>query len=248
MRVMIVDDEALARERLRALLAETEVPVDVVGEAASGKQALPLIHAERPDLVFLDVQMPVLDGFDVLDLIAPPRPHVVFVTAYDEYALRAFEVHALDYLTKPVNLERLRGSLQRIQGLVAQQAPDPALDAFTATRTDVPLRRLTLHVGSRLRVVDPAEVQYFEARDKLVLAHTGRSAPHVDFPLQQLEQRLDAAQFLRIHRAFLVNVTQIRELVPWFSGTYQLKLMDGRTLPLARRRVRAVKAFLKGER
>ncbi len=246
-RAILVDDEPLARERMRMLLDQAEVPVSIIGEAASGKEALPLIHSKRPDLVFLDVQMPVLDGFDVLDLMAPPRPHIIFVTAYDEYALRAFEVHALDYLMKPVRLERLTHSLQRVASLMDSGQPaNDGLQALSNTRSDHPLRRLTLHIGTRLRVVEPTEVQYFEAKDKLVVAHTAEGSPLTDLTLQQLEDRLDPAHFLRIHRAFLLNVTQIRELIPWFSGTYKLKLKSGATLPVARRRVQAVKAFLRG--
>ncbi|MEM9665365.1 MAG: LytTR family DNA-binding domain-containing protein [Bacteroidota bacterium] len=245
MRVVLVDDEPLARERLRDLLHRSDVHVDVVGEADGGKRAVPLIYETRPDLVFLDIEMPGLDGFDVLDLLAPPRPHVVFVTAYDAYALRAFEVHALDYLTKPVRLERLTASLRRIAALLDQ--PPAALNAFAQSRTSAPLRRLTLHAGRKLRVIEPADVLCFEAQDKLVFAHlrTGGSYP-IDFTIQALAERLDSDRFLRVHRAFLVNVTTIRELQPWYSGTYQLRLEDGRDVPVARRRVRAVKALLRG--
>lgn len=244
LRAILVDDEFLARERLRKLLSQVDVDVEIVGDAASGRQAIPLIHEMQPDLVFLDVQMPVLDGFDVLDLLAPPRPHVVFVTAYDEYALRAFEVHALDYLTKPVSRERLQASLERITSLIATKQPPEGLDTLQQERATQPLRRLTLHVGSRLRVVEPTEVRYFEARDKVVFAHTAERDYFTDFTLQTLEQRLDTSQFLRIHRSFLINVATIRELTPWFSGTYQLKLTDGTLLPVSRRRVKPLKTFL----
>jgi len=244
LRAVLVDDEFLARERLRKLLGQVDVDVEIVGDAASGRQAIPLIHETRPNLVFLDVQMPVLDGFDVLDLLAPPRPHVVFVTAYDEYALRAFEVHALDYLTKPVSRERLQASLERITSLIAEKQPPEGLDTLQRERSNQPLRRLTLHVGSRLRVVEPTEVRYFEARDKVVFAHTDERDYFTDFTLQTLEQRLDTSQFLRIHRSYLINVATIRELTPWFSGTYQLKLKDGTLLPVSRRRVKPLKAFL----
>lgn len=244
LRVVLVDDEFLARERLRKLLGQVEIDVEIVGDAASCRQAIPLIHETRPDLVFLDIQMPVLDGFDVLDLIAPPRPHIVFVTAYDAYALRAFEVHALDYLTKPVSRDRLQESLERITDLIAaKQAPD-GLASLEEERSTQPLRRLTLHVGSRLRIVEPSDVRYFEARDKVVFAHTEERDYFTDFTLQTLEQRLDGSQFLRIHRSYLINVATIRELTPWFSGTYQVKLTDGTLLPVSRRRVKHLKTFL----
>lgn len=246
LRALLADDEPLARERLRALLHDAEVEVQIVGEASGGKEAVTLVHEVRPDVLFLDVQMPVLDGFDVLDLLAPPRPHVVFVTAFDEYAVRAFEEHALDYLTKPVRLERLERTLRRVTDLVAADQTDPALDALSAAREHEPLARIALQAGRRLRIVAPEEVTHFEAQDKIVLAHLDGRAYPVDFTLQVLEERLDAAQFLRIHRAILVNVEAIRELVPWFSGTYQVKLDGGATVPLARRRVKTVKNLLRG--
>lgn len=244
---VIVDDEPLARERLRGLLGRAGVAIEVAGEAPNGREAVPLIHDLQPDLVFLDIQMPGLDGFDVVDLLAPPRPHIVFVTAFDEYALRAFEVHALDYLTKPVRLERLNGSLQRIDGLLTQQLPDESVDRLAEARQAEPLRRLTLQIGRRLRVAEPTEVRYFEARDKLVFARLfdGKEYP-THFTLQTLEDRLDDALFLRVHRAFLVNVRAIRELAPWYSGTFQLRLDDGSELPVSRRRSRAVKDVLSG--
>ncbi|MEL6610888.1 MAG: LytTR family DNA-binding domain-containing protein [Bacteroidota bacterium] len=246
LRVVLVDDEPLARTRMRMLLAEAEQDVEVIGEAGSGREAVPLIHEARPDVLFLDIQMPVLDGFDVLDLLAPPRPHVVFVTAYDEFALRAFEVHALDYLTKPVRAERLARSLSRVAAMVAAGTPDAALDGFQATRARAPVHRLTLRAGRSLRVAEVAEVLAFEAREKLVFArHAGRDYP-VDFTIQELETRLPAERFVRVHRAVIVNVEAMRELLPWFSGTYRLRLKDGTEVPVSRRRVRTLKARLGG--
>ena len=245
LRVILVDDEPLARERLRGLLHRADTEVELVAEAGSGREAIPLIHEHRPDLVLLDIQMPGLDGFDVVDLLAPPRPHIVFVTAFDTYALRAFEVHALDYLTKPVTLERLNRLLARIEALKERNASDEALDRLEASRAEAPLRRLTLQMGRRLRVTEPEEIRYFEAREKIVLAHLfeGKAYP-THFTIQTLERRLDHTAFLRIHRAFLVNLTAIRELSPWFSGTLQLGLDDGTKLPISRRRVRAVKQII----
>ncbi len=245
MRAVIVDDEPLARERLRGMLERATVHVDVVAEAGSGREAIPLIHSAAPDLVFLDIQMPGLDGFDVVDLLAPPRPHIVFVTAFDQFALKAFEVHALDYLTKPISLERLNGSLGRVAGLVAQHLPDDGLARLEAARKDTPLRRLPLQRGRHLRITEPDEIRYFEAREKLVFAclFDGSEYP-THFTLQTLEERLDEATFIRIHRAYLVHVKAIRELSPWFSGTFQLRLDDGSQLPVSRRRARAVKDVL----
>lgn len=242
MRCILVDDEPLARERFRSLLDEADADVTIVGEAGSGKKAVPLIHDTQPEVVFLDVQMPVLDGFDVVDLLAKPRPHIVFVTAYDEYALKAFEVHALDYLTKPVRLTRLNDTLQRLKS-ASPTASRNGLEALQQERHDQRLRRLTVHVGRKLRVVDLDEVRYIEAEDKLVFVHLDDKRYRTDFTLQELEQRLDD-RFVRIHRSVIVNLEATYELVPWSSGTYRLRLNDGTELPVARRRTQDVKAAL----
>ena len=256
LRAVVVDDEPLARERLVALLAEVAPHVEVVGQAEGGRAAVPLVHRERPDVVFLDVAMPVIDGFDVVDLLAPPRPHVVFVTAYDDHALRAFEVHALDYLVKPVARERLAEAVRRV-GAVERPATGAAsaadgLDALRGSPDRRPLSRLAVHVGRRLRVVDVAEVDYFEASEKLVLARLRGAPPSaelpVDFTLDALERRLDPGRFVRSHRAFLVHLDRVREVVPWFSGGYRLRLDGGAELPVSRRRARDVRAVLTGRR
>lgn len=245
MRCILVDDEPLARERLRTLLQEADASVEIIGEAESGKDAVPLIHEAQPDVVFLDVQMPVLDGFDVVDLLAEPRPPIVFVTAYDEYAIQAFEVHALDYLTKPVRLERLNKTLRRMQAAPGTRTADARLDALRRERQDRPLRRLTVHVGRKLRVVDLDAVRHITADDKLVFVHLADTKYRTDFTLDELERRLDD-RFVRPHRAHIVNLDVVHELIPWSSGTYRLRLKDGTELPVARRRAQKVKAALGG--
>ncbi len=257
LRCLIVDDEALARERLGLLVAEAGGAV-VVGEAAGGREALEQVAARAPDVLFLDVEMPGLDGFDVVDLLDPAaRPAVVFVTAFDAYAVRAFDVHAVDYLTKPVRPARLREALGRLRDRAARDATGARLDALLAPATQArppgaPLARLTLNVGGRLVVVPAADVQRFEADDKATVATpfpggglAGRPGL-VEFTLDTLEARLDAAQFVRVHRSVLVHVRAVRELVPWFSGTYRVRLVDGTEVPLARRRAAAVRALLGG--
>ncbi len=241
-RAIIVDDEELARQRLRMLLSEGEIPVEVVGEAESGQAAIPLIHESRPDVVFLDVRMPVLDGFDVVELLPKPRPHIVFVTAYDEHALRAFEVHALDYLTKPVRASRLAETLRRIN--MNRTDAGPKMEEAVRTRVAEPLRRLTVHAGRKLKVIRCEDIGWIEAEEKEVKVHTADGIYPTDFTLDELEGRLDARTFLRPHRSFLVNATRVVEVVKWFGGTYALKLGDGTRIPVARRRAKQIREAL----
>jgi two-component system LytT family response regulator len=243
MRCLLVDDEPLARERLRSLLGEADADIEIVAEAAGGKDAVSVIHEHEPDVVFLDVQMPVLDGFDVVDLLPEARPHIVFVTAYDEYAIQAFEVHALDYLTKPVRLDRLNKTLRRVQNAIGEE-DDSRLDDLRASRRDQLLERLTVHVGRRLRVVPLDDVRWIEADEGLVFAHTPDGRYRTDFTLDELEDRLPPDRFVRTHRSSIVNLDAVHELVPWSSGTYRLRLTDGTELSVARRRVDDVKEAL----
>jgi two-component system, LytTR family, response regulator len=233
LRCILVDDEPLARERLRALLAEATTEVEVVGEAEAGRAALALIQELHPDVVFLDVSMPGLDGFDVAELIIPPRPFIVFVTAHGEHALRAFDVQALDYLTKPVRAARLNRTLEHIA-----QIARPAETARSA------MTRIAVHQQRRLRVVPIESVRWFETRDRLVYAQLADGAFPIDHTLDELESRLDRAMFLRIHRSYIVNAADVRELSPWFAGGAMVRLADGSQLPVARRRIREVKNLL----
>lgn len=245
MRCLLVDDEPLARDRLRALLDEADMDVDIVAEAGGGKEAVSLIHEHEPDVVFLDVQMPVLDGFDVVDLLPDTRPHIVFVTAYDEYALRAFDVHALDYVTKPVRIDRLNKTLRRAREAVAV-ANDYGLDDLRDSRRDHALKRLTVHVGRRVRVVPLDEVRWIEADDGLVFAHTTDGRYRTDFTLSELEERLPSDPFVRTHRSTIVNLEAVYELVPEPAGTGILRLDDGTEVKVARRRTADVKTALGG--
>ena len=237
---IIVDDEPLARSRLAALLNESSHDVEIVGQFSGAREALPAIHELAPNVVFVDVQMPVLDGFDLVDLLVPPKPPIVFVTAFDEYAIKAFEVHALDYLTKPVRLERLNGCLNRI---TSGGSPDPN-SRFTNDVNRNHLSCLTTKVGSRLRVLQISDVAWIESEDKLTMAAVNDRKYSIHFTLDELETKLDPAKFIRTHRSCIVNTSFVSELIPWFSGTYKVKLTDGAELPVARRRVRDFKEML----
>ena len=218
-RALIVDDEALARERVRTLLGQTS-DITVVGECSGGREAVEKILAERPDLVFLDVQMPDLNGFEVLDAVATEwLPAVIFVTAYDEYAIKAFDVHAIDYLLKPIEPERFRKALARAtkRGLLS------LLD-------ERPIDRLVIRNRSKVSFLKLSEIDWIEADGKHARLHSGRETHVVRHTLTRLEQRLASHGFVRVHRSAIVNVDRIKELEPWFHGEYVVILKDGTKL------------------
>jgi two-component system, LytTR family, response regulator len=210
-RVLIVDDEALARERLRTLLS-SELDVTIVGECSGGREAVTAIVQHRPDLVFLDIQMPDLDGFQVLEAVAMDwLPAVVFVTAYDEYAIQAFDVNAMDYILKPIEPARFKKAL----GRAVKRGP---------------LDRLVIRAGGKVLFVKPGDIDWIEADGKLAQVHVGRETLAVRIPLKRLEERLEPHGFVRVHRSAIVNVDRIRELEPWFHGEYVVILKDGTKL------------------
>jgi two-component system LytT family response regulator len=218
-RVLIVDDEALARERVRTLLGQG-AGVTVVGECSGGREAVDAILAQRPELVFLDVQMPDLNGFEVLDAVATEwLPAVIFVTAYDEYAIKAFDVHAIDYLLKPIEPERFRKALARAtrRGLLS------LLD-------ERPIDRLVIRTRGKVSFLKPSEIDWIEADGKHARLHTGHETHVVRHTLTRLEQRLASHGFVRVHRSAIVNVDRIKELEPWFHGEYVVILKDGTKL------------------
>jgi two-component system LytT family response regulator len=250
--VLIVDDEAPARSLLREYLG-THAGVEVVGECANGFEAVKAIAEQRPDLVVLDVQMPKLDGFEVLELVAgePGAPAVIFCTAYDEYALRAFEVHAVDYLLKPFGRERLAEALgrardrlalaaSRAQGQSAESGspaePGPVAAALAASARG-PGRyseRIVVRDGAQVHVVPTEQVDYVEAQDDYVAIH-GAGHSHLKHQtLAELAEALDPARFVRIHRSFLVNVERIARVELLGKDQRVVILRDGRQLPVSR--------------
>jgi DNA-binding LytR/AlgR family response regulator len=243
-RVFLVDDEDLARDRLRRLLETSGMEISIAGESGSPENAASQINSLKPDLVFLDIQMPVLDGFDVVSMLEYPRPYIVFVTAYDQFALKAFEVFALDYLTKPVRLERLKETLSRINLLLK---PHPQQESVEKLVQDHQKRKgeiIGLRRGTAVRVMPVRSVLYFEAEEKLVYAHTAEGRFRSDLTLAELEEWLLEKGFSRTHRAFLVKLDCIKELVPWFAGSYQLVLNNGARVPVSRRKVSEIKTLL----
>jgi two-component system, LytTR family, response regulator len=234
-----VDDEKLARRRIRRLLA-AESDVEVIGECEDPKDAIAAIRQRAPDLLFLDVQMSEMDGFGVLESVGGSHtPAVIFVTAFDQYALRAFDVHALDYLLKPFDRARFRRALDRARAQLRQQAGttlDHRLSALIESLGSRPknLDRVVIKSAGRIMFLRTDEIDWIEAADNYVRLHVGQESHLLRETLGSLEARLDAAKFLRIHRSTLINVDRMKELQPWFHGDYVVILQDGTKLNLSR--------------
>lgn len=248
---LIVDDEPLARERLRRMLAN-ETDVEIVGECVGGSEAVKLIEAERPRLVFLDVQMPEMSGFEVLQIISPElMPAIVFVTAYDRYAIQAFEFHALDYLLKPFDEERLRAALERARAEIKKrqfaaagrdredgaESFDERIGALLGSlrANNKYAERFVLKSIGRIYFIRTEEVDWIEAAGNYVNLHVGRENHLLRETMNNIENRLDPDRFLRIHRSAIVNIDFIKELSPLFNGDYKVVLNDDRELTLSRK-------------
>lgn len=238
--VLVADDEPVARAGLRDMLAGTDW-LSVVGEAASGPAAVDAIDALRPDLVFLDVQMPGLLGTDVLRRVVH-QPRVVFTTAYAQHAVTAFELGALDYLLKPFGPERLAGALERVRRALGE----PATSAFERLRDAMsqgPITRLFVRSAGSVIPIAVAGVAWFEARGDYVAAHAGGARHLLHLPLNRLESRLDPARFLRIHRTHIVNLDHVRAFRRLGRGRLVAELTDGTRLPVSRSRAQELRGL-----
>jgi two-component system, LytTR family, response regulator len=236
LRALVVDDEAPARRRIRRLLA-AEPGVSVVGECGDGASAVRAIAALRPDLVFLDVQMPELDGFAVVRALpAGPLPAILFVTAYDHYALRAFDVHAVDYLLKPFTAERFRTAVARARERIARHSADHGLASLAETLRSRPAyaSRLPVRTGGRTVFVDLGAVDWLEAADNYVRLHVRQREYLVRETLAALEAQLDPERFVRIHRSAIVQADRVAEIRPTSHGDAELALRDGTRLSVSR--------------
>ncbi len=251
--VLVVDDEKLARRRVSRLVRETG-EAQVVAECGGGREAVNAIAEHRPSLVFLDVQMPDLDGFQVIDTVGPEKmPAVVFVTAFDEFALRAFDLHAVDYLLKPYDTARFRLAFERAkQRLIGQartdddarlrallddylagKAKEVATGAATAAAPGM-MERFPVHSDGRMRIQRTADVDWWETEGNYVRAHIGATSHLIRMTAARLEAQLDPKQFVRIHRRYLVNVDRVVEVQPWFSGDAVVILRNGAKLRVSR--------------
>ncbi len=239
-RALLVDDEDLARSAMRRAL-EAERDIEIVGEAANGIEAIEMIAELRPDLVLLDIEMPGFDGFEVVQQLSDP-PVIIFVTAYDEYAVRAFEANAIDYLLKPVQPERLARALARVRQRIPPKSGEHGGRVKEVARErGGPVRRIAARRGKRIVIVPLREVIRVEIEDKLVFAITANDRLLVEKTISELEAILEPSGFLRISRGELVNLEMVKELVPWFSGTWRVKLANGEERDVSRERARHLK-------
>ena len=238
-RTVIVDDEPLARRRIRRMLAR-DAEIEIVSDCSNGKEAIAAIKNLKPDLLFLDIQMPEIDGFDVLESLDPSQlPLVIFITAYDQYALRAFEVSAVDYLVKPFDRVRFEKALDRAKLRMAGERGSDLSRQTLALLEELKARsnhveRLLIKAGGRAFFLKTDEIDWIEAEGKYVRLHAGKESYLLREAIGSMETQLNPKKFPRIHRSSIVNIDRVRELQPWFHNEYRVILNDGTELMLSR--------------
>lgn len=254
-RTLIVDDEPLARRNLRVLL-EKDPQIEIIDECRNGREAVKAINSLSPDLIFLDIQMPEMDGFDVLAHVGPEHIQaIIFVTAFDQYALKAFDVHALDYLLKPFDDERFSHALRRAKAQIEAHEINRLSKRLLALLEEREselkvdqksyLTRLMIKDSGRVRLLKVDEIDFVEADGNYAKLHVGRATHLLREKMNDLEGRLDPARFVRIHRSIIVNLDRIKEMHPHFNGDYIVVLEDGKQLRMSRTRREHLEARLK---
>jgi two-component system, LytTR family, response regulator len=239
LKLLIVDDEPLARERIREML-RADPQIEVIGDCSNGDDAIRAVRASRPDLLLLDIQMPGTDGFGVLEALEPDEiPCVIFITAYDQYAVKAFEVYALDYLLKPFDRERFTKAIERAKQHVLKERTESLNDRVLAVLNEIKnkpeyLERLVIRTNGHIFFIKTEEIDWLEAEGNYVRLHSGKESYLLRDAISSLENQLDPKKFLRIHRSAIVNINRIQELQPWFHGEYRVILQDGVQLTLSR--------------
>lgn len=241
-RTIVVDDEELARKVLLEFIGK-HPEIQIVAECANGFEAVKAVTELKPDLIFLDIQMPKLDGFEVLELIGTDRA-VVFATAYDEYALRAFEIHAVDYLLKPFPAERFEAALQRVKQRLGGALPPPADLANSARPPAQYLERIAVRDGSRVHVIPVAKLEFAEAQDDYVALCSDGKKHLKQQTISSLESALDPERFLRIHRSYIVNLERVTKIEPYGKDTHVVILGSGAQLPVSRTGYARLRTFL----
>jgi DNA-binding LytR/AlgR family response regulator len=243
-RVLIVDDEAPTRVRLRQLLA-ANLDIEVCGEAESGIEAMQMTAEIRPDAILLDIQMPGCSGIDVAACLPEPRPKIIFCTAHDEYAVEAFELHAVDYLLKPIGRSRLAQALERLRSLASAADREASLDRVIRHQSFSQARFLVRN-GSRYLVIHESRVLYFGTEGSLTRLVADKSEYWMDLTLNDLERRLHPTRFFRVSRAAIINLNAVAEVIPLTGGSGEVLLKNGQKLEIARRRFRDLLQSLAG--
>jgi two-component system, LytTR family, response regulator len=240
-RAVIVDDEDLARQMLREFVSK-HPEIEIVAECANGFEAVKAVTELKPDLLFLDIQMPKLNGFEVLELIGTDRA-IVFVTAYDEYAIRAFDIHAVDYLLKPFGADRFESALQRVKQRLGGKLPPPA-ELSSSARPEQYAERIVVRDGTRVYIIPVAKLDYAEAQDDYVALSSEGKKHLKQQTISSLETILDPSRFLRIHRSYIVNLEKVTKIEPYSKDSYVVVLANGAQLPVSRSGYARLRAFL----
>ncbi|MFO7891955.1 MAG: LytTR family DNA-binding domain-containing protein [bacterium] len=231
MKALIIDDEKLACTRLRRMLKKYD-QIEISGEAYNGKEALELIKKISPDVIFLDIKMPLLSGFEMLQRLKKP-PAVIFTTAFDQYALQAFEENAVDYLVKPVSEEKLDRAVTKLFKLLGDdivQLVDWKQLLVSIRKKEDAIKRFSVRTGDRMLIVPVEDVIYFKAKDKYTFLHTDKDSHIIPFTLRKLEDQLEQKYFIRVHRSAIVNIDHIQSIHRWFAGKLKLKMNNGKEL------------------
>jgi two-component system, LytTR family, response regulator len=242
LRALIVDDEHLARQILRRYAREID-ELEIIAECENGFEAVKAIGELKPDLVFLDVQMPKLNGFEVLELVDPP-PAVIFVTAYDQYAMKAFEAHAVDYLLKPFHPDRFKKAIEHARARLGERLPEPALLRAAAKPSGEKLDRIVLKDGSKVHILSLDKLDYVEAQDDYIALHSENKRYLKQQTISDCEAQLDGTRFIRIHRSYIVNLERIMRIEPYTKDSRVAILKDGTRLPVSRSGLAKLKAIL----
>jgi len=242
LRALIVDDEELARQVLRDYAREID-GLEIVGECGNGFDAVKIIGELKPDIVFLDVQMPKLDGFEVLDL-ADPLPAVIFVTAFDQFAIRAFEAHAIDYLLKPIPMDRFKKAIERARARLGEPLPSAERLKAAALFPDKRLERLAVRDGVKIHIITIENLDYIKAQDDYIALHSGNRNYLKQQTISNIESQLDPARFARIHRSYIVNLERIVRIEPLAKDNHVAILKDGAQIPISRSGLARLKMLL----
>jgi two-component system LytT family response regulator len=245
LRTLIVDDEAPARERLTRLLAQNDA-VELIGEAEDGKRAVEMIEGEKPDLVLLDIQMPELDGFEVIKMLTK-TPLIIFITAYDQYAIQAFEVNALDYLLKPFTKVRLDRAIEKASQELSRKADfTTKVDSLfqTLNKQKRYLERVAVRHEGRILVIPVNDIDWIGAEQGVIYLYTKDRRYLTNYTLDEFDSRLNPRTFFRTHRSAILNLNRVKEIIPWFAGSYRVKLNSGVEIDLSRNRVKELRRII----